>query len=158
MSTRSTTHFVGYGGRLEAIIYRHSDGYPEGHGADLPRFFADVEEQTGDTRFGDPSYLAAKLVVWLSREFASSYDAEKGEFVSHANERPLAFLSVGVCQEDPGDIEYRYVVDCEKFDSRGRPTVTCYKREGWGDVDDQASWVAVPVPALLDGPALGLQC
>ena len=28
MSTRATVHFR-YGGKTEAIVYRHSDGYPE---------------------------------------------------------------------------------------------------------------------------------
>jgi hypothetical protein len=125
MSTRSTTHFIGRKGeKPEAIVYRHADGYPEGHGKDLQRFFDDVEAQTKDTRFNDPSYLAAKLIVWLAREFAvtSSYDADGvWSRTNHANERPLDFISVGVVREDPGDIEYRYIVESN---DEGRPTVT----------------------------------
>jgi len=99
MSTRSTTHFTN-GHEVIAIIYRHSDGYPDGAGADLLRFI----EETGklsDSRHADPSYLSAKYVVFLAREFARGSN-------------PLDFCSVGVVSEDPGDIEYRYVVDCDK--------------------------------------------
>jgi hypothetical protein len=120
MSTRSTTWFVsGDTSRPEAKVYRHADGYPEGHGRDLQRFFGDVADQTRDTRFDDPSYLAAKLIVWLAREFATSYDG--GKRTSHADTRPLDFLSVGVVQDDPGDVEFVYVVDCATFDAAGVP-------------------------------------
>lgn len=145
MSTRSTTWFVDAGGRFAPVegrpladydvaarVYRHSDGYPEGHGKELHEFFAAIEAQTRDTRYGDPSYLAAKLVVYLAREFASDYDPERGEFVSHAETRPLDFLSVGVCQHDPGDIEYVYVIDCGT--RAERPRVTCYAVSGGWDV------------------------
>jgi len=127
MSTRSTTHFIA--GEYEAaIVYRHADGYPEGHGKDLQEFFEAVEADTKDTRFGDPSYLASKLVVWLARKFAVTYDAENGyEPVSHANERPLDFISVGVCLQDPTDIEFLYEVDCSQADEKGRPLVRCYE-------------------------------
>lgn len=136
MSTRCTTHFVS-GDHLAAKIYRHSDGYPEGHGKELQRFFDDVEAQTGDTRFGDPSHLAAKLVVWLAREFAQSYSVDTGEWTSHADTRPLDFLSVGVVQEDPGNIEFRYVIDCAERDANGRPRVRCYSL--WEDDSAEGS-------------------
>lgn len=142
MSTRSTTHFC-YGDETQAIIYRHPDGYPEGHGRDLQRFFADVEAQTADTRYTDPSYLAAKLVVWLAGEFAVNYvseaEAERQGIVKEWEEAPVAwgdtrampgqpldFLSVGVMKQDPGDIEYRYKVHCDRKDAAGRPEVECY--------------------------------
>lgn len=122
MSTRSTTHFA-YGfnpdgtPRTAAIVYRHSDGYPEGHGKDLvERFFAEVEAQTQDTRYSDPDYLAAKLVVWLAGEFAVDYDWSTNPYTVKPTGRPLDFLSVGVCLEDPSDIEYRYIVDCSYID------------------------------------------
>lgn len=99
-STRATVHFV-QDGQTRAIVYRHSDGYPEGLGADLNRFFDEVRAQTQDTRFTDPEYLAAKFVVWQAGQYA--YDPDK----------PLDFLSVGVVIRDPRDIEYRYVVFCD---------------------------------------------
>lgn len=142
MSTRSTTHFIGHKGETpEAIIYRHSDGYPEGHGRDLQAFFAAVEEQTQDTRFNDPSYLSAKLVVFLAREFATSPSLTTHEWTSHADTRPLDFISVGIVSKDPGDIEYRYVVNCGEHGEDGRPIVTCYGI-GWNAPD-----TVVPIPA-----------
>src|SRR5208282_3407867 len=108
MSTRATIHFT-YGDRTEAIVYRHGDGYPEGLGKDLQEFFSTVKAQTDDTRFGDSSYLAAKWVV---------YDADR---LRHLLHKPalLDFLSIGIVMEDPGDIEYRYTVDCGIHDEKG---------------------------------------
>ena len=126
MSTRATIHFL-YKGKKDpiAIIYRHSDGYPEGLGEDLKEFFKDVEEQTKDgingTRFNDPSYLAAKWVVWdadqHAREFNSSGEYEKSEM--------LNFLSVGIVNEDPSDIEFRYLVKCNTGHDSQEPEVIC---------------------------------
>lgn len=103
MSTRATVHFQ-YNGKTEAIVYRHTDGYPEGLGEDLKQFFADVETQCsngyGGTRFNDPTYLAAKFVVWQAMQYAEN------------KEKPLDFLSIGVMMEDPYDIAYRYLLEC----------------------------------------------
>lgn len=105
MSTRCTINF-GHGaphGEFQAPvakIYRHSDGYPNSeHGvlADLGRFH---EALPVDSRINDPSYLAAKFVVWQAGEFARGDD-------------PLEFLSVGVLTEDPGDLEYTYWITDE---------------------------------------------
>lgn len=113
MSTRCTIHFhARKGDDPIAIIYRHCDGYPDGEAgvpASLTRFFEVVREQTNDTRFTDPSYLAAKYVVWQAGEYAFHYNFTTGKKES-AN--PLDFLSLGVVQRDPGDIAYRYHVYC----------------------------------------------
>ena len=116
MSTRATVHFES-GGCTEAIVYRHSDGYPDGLGADLETFLTEIGENLKDTRFDDPSYLAAKWVV---------YDAMQGQpFAAkmYEQEHPLNFLGVGIVSEDPGDIEYRYIVRC----NGGRPRIECQK-------------------------------
>ena len=97
MSTRATVHFR-YGGKTEAIVYRHSDGYPEGLGKALEEFLTECE-MLKDSRFDDPSYLAAKWVV------ADSARNPRGD-------HRLAFLGVGIVLEDPGDIEYRYLLEC----------------------------------------------
>jgi len=98
MSTRATVHFQGYG-VTQAIVYRHSDGYPEGLGEDLNIFFTEVEKLK-DKRFNDPTYLAAKFVVWQAGQYTKP-------------DSPLDFLSIGVMTEDPGDIEYRYLLACK---------------------------------------------
>lgn len=101
MATRATIHFKYVDEeKSEAIVYRHWDGYPEGMGQDLYRFLEEVKNQCADTRFNDPPYLAAKYVVWQAGEYAKD------------KTKPLDFLSVGVVQEDPGDIEFRYTLHC----------------------------------------------
>ena len=112
MSTRCTINFA-YGENIVATIYRHHDGYPDSdYGVlnSLKKFFTDVELQTHDTRFTDPSYLAAKFVVWQANEYSKSG-------------KMLDFLSLGVCNKDPGDIDFRYVVNCEDLEEN-RPTIT----------------------------------
>lgn len=109
MSTRCNIHFT-YGDRVQANIYRHYDGYPEEVLPDLEKFFSEVEAQTSDTRFNDPSYLAAKFVVWQASQYSLS-------------EKPLAFLGIGVTQQDAEDGEYTYKVDCTRHDEKGHPIV-----------------------------------
>ena len=103
MSTRATIHFRSYG-ETEAIVYRHSDGYPAGLGKDLKLFFKDVKAQCegtmNGTRFNDPAYLAAKFVVWQADKYCKDIFGK------------LNFVGIGVCLEDPGDIQYRYILEC----------------------------------------------
>ena len=109
MSTRCNIHFAyGPDEPPKANIYRHSDGYPKGVLPDLDTFFAEVEAQTRDTRFNDPSYLAAKFVVWQAGQ-----NARGG--------KPLDFISLGITSEDASDGEYVYTVTCR---GPGRPTIT----------------------------------
>lgn len=122
MSTRCTTHFHDSGNdKACAIIFRHTDGYPAVAGADILKFFGAIEEQAShDTRFNDASMLAARYVVFLSREFTTTYKG-KGEWENYGNERPLDFLSVRVLDQDTLDTEFTYHVHCESGD---RPRVT----------------------------------
>lgn len=118
MSTRCNIHFTFRRKDEEVVvanIYRHSDGYPEKVLPDLDRFFAEVEKQTKDTRFGDPSYLAAKFVVWQAGEYAKAWHFDGEEI------QPLDFLSLGIMSRDAGDAEYIYTVSCN---GPGRPEVS----------------------------------
>lgn len=128
MSTRATIHFQ-YPKQKKpvAIVYRHGDGYPDGLGADLQAFFKEVRENVKDLRFDDPSYLAAKWIVWDAKQHAIHYDwsSKAGNEPKETPAHFLDFLSVGVVMTDPGDIEYRYHVICD-----GTPTVTCETAEG----------------------------
>jgi hypothetical protein len=121
MSTRCNIHF-NYSDEIIANIYRHSDGYPDGVLPDLQTFFKEVKEHCGsDTRFNDPSYLAAKYVVWEANENAileAKYSRSKTE------PKRLAFLGVGVTLHDAPDGEYVYKVNCDKHDANGFPVVT----------------------------------
>lgn len=122
MSTRCNIHFT-YAGRdeVEANVYRHSDGYPDGVLPDLEKFFEAVEAQTSDTRFNDPTYLAAKFVVWQAGEYArmGAYNYLTGKT---GEVKPLDFLSVGVMTRDAGDGEYIYTVECGPHPSRPKVT------------------------------------
>lgn len=131
MSTRCTTHFQ-ENGRTVAIIYRHWDGYPSSAGADLLRFI-DACAELSDARFSDPTYLAAKYVVFLA-----------GIFREKKAISDLDFLSVGIVQEDPEDIEYRYAVECgdrsagHMRNGKPAPVVRCERPNGVA--------VAIPEP------------
>lgn len=107
MSTRAVVHFR-EGGATIAMVYRHPDGYPEGLGQDLLDFLSEVQENVQDTRFGDPSYLAAKWVVRDAQRYAGKFTA--GERIQAHS---LDFLSVGIVMQEPGDIEFRYFVNCD---------------------------------------------
>jgi len=137
MSTRSTTHFY-YAGqdKPKAIVYRHPDGYPEGAGADLLKFI-DECKALHDPRFGDPSYLAAKYVVFLADIFNYAYSLGPEGYGKKRPASRLEFLSVGVVMEDPGDIEYRYVVTCDGLPHGSAPKIQCF-RVSCNDADD--SW------------------
>jgi hypothetical protein len=130
MSTRSTTHFMNsqWGKETEAIIYRHSDGYPKGHGKDLVKFLNECKK-LADSRLDDPAYLAAKLVVFLADMFNGTYTYTSGKPKRVRAKSKLDFLSVGVVMKDPGDIEYRYVIDCGKFEN-GLPLLRCFNTSG----------------------------
>lgn len=109
MSTRAVVNFYDTWDNkkfLTAKVYRHSDGYPEGLGADLNEFLKIIKEHLTDTRFDDASYLAAKWVV---------FDSQRGRVVRNKVSM-LNFLGVGLLMKDPGDIEYSYDVVCS---SRG---------------------------------------
>lgn len=110
MSTRSTTHFYDDREAFEnkeptAIIYRHHDGYPEGAGQDILKFIEEVKEQCAGTmygtRFNDAAYLSAKYLTFL---VLTGYGWDQTQ--------PLNFGGVGVLNDDPMDIEYRYNVIC----------------------------------------------
>lgn len=136
MSTRSTTHFIYKDEKdPQAIVYRHTDGYPSGAGMDILGFLEEVGKLR-DNRFGDPTYLAAKYVVFLANMFTRG-------------DSKLDFLSVGVCTSDPGDIAYRYVVDCGNVQPDGKPTVKCYQLEnrfGENGFNGPTEWKLVEVP------------
>ena len=79
-----------------------------------------------DSRFNSPAYLSAKYVVFLGEMFATKYIGGKYE---PAEDR-LDFLGVGVLMEDPGDIEYRYVVECNNLYNKVLPVIRCESPDG----------------------------
>ncbi len=102
-----------------ATVYRHCDGYPGGMDRDLERFFQDViKASPHDTRFGDPCFLAARFIAWQIMEYAQSSYGSKGVLTMAG---ALKVTGVGVLgngkDDEPGDIEYRWFVDCSTGDT-----------------------------------------
>lgn len=129
--------------RVGGRIYRHSDGYPDGLGADLMLFLKAVEEQTDDTRFDDDEYLAAKFVVWQALEYTlNEKDWRTGK---PAPKNALDFLGIGVGLRYHGDLEYIYRVDCNQHDARGWPKIEVaeyrYDKGPKGDAAPVDEWV-----------------
>jgi hypothetical protein len=143
MSTRANIHFVGIYGDTEHIasnIYRHSEGYPSGLGADLHKFLDEVAKLK-DTRFSDPEYLAAKFLVWQAGEYNTDYvkNETTGEWETVRCKSPLEFLSVSPCIKDHGDIEYIYKV-VSSHERGERPKVfMCESCDGktWVELTDE---------------------
>jgi hypothetical protein len=102
---------------VQAIVYRHSDGYPEGAGRDINQFLNECKKLK-DPRLDDASYLAAKYVVFLANMFNNS----------HASR--LDFIGVGIVDATFDDFAYSYTIDCGKLDAKGKPEVLCYDSEG----------------------------
>ena len=133
MSTRTNIHF-NHGKRIDANIYRHSDGYPgkvvngesEEYGvlADLLKFFRELKANVPDSRLNCAQYLAAKFLVWQAKVYAVNhgYNEDTGEFMTTPSHY-LDFLSVAPAMQDHGDIEYVYEIDCDKRDAEGFPAI-----------------------------------
>lgn len=115
MGSRAEVRFM-YGTSVEAAVYVHWDGYPEGIASLFDRFYAAVEAETNDHRYGDPSYLAAKFVVFVAREGSSS--GPQGN---------LNFLGVGIVQPGKSDFTYAYEVQTISG-GVNRPPVTLIER------------------------------
>jgi len=116
MSTRSQWSFREKGQQI-ALIYKHSDGYPDNyHGgfAVWQRFVDKVvkDAETGiyGNRFDDAEYLAARFVYFL--------------LVCENKETNLNFGGVGISKDLHGDIEYIYEIDC---DNSNAPVLRCKK-------------------------------
>jgi len=115
MSTSATVHFMDKNNVVEAIIYVHSDGYPEGLGDEIKLFLDEkVKYAPEELRFDDPSYLAAHFVCWKLKQFGEMYDEENWD---------LKMIGVAPVMKDPGDIEYRYIMKC--YSDTEKPTVVC---------------------------------
>ena len=115
MGSRAEVRFM-WGETVEAAIYIHWDGYPEGVFALFDRFYKAVEAETTDHRYNDPSYLAAKFVVFVAREGAS--DGPQGN---------LNFLGVGIVQPGKSDFTWAYEVQTVLGGTK-RPPVTLIER------------------------------
>ena len=110
--TNSNVYFCDNDGTVVANIYIHGDGMTLGE--TLNKFLLEVQKKVSDNRFNCPSYLAAKFIVWMAKKkkTGSNY---------------LDFLSIGVMQDDAGDIKYRYKVICNELEGRAIPKIITEK-------------------------------
>ena len=125
MGTRAMVNFFGRG-KVEAKLYLHWDGYPDGRGVDLMYFLRHLgntlTEGSSGPRFSHPEYLAAKYVVWSA---AGWWCGEKRDTSTKVNE--FDFLGVGVSMQDHGDIAYIYDVHYDiNPDKPGEIEVFCF--------------------------------
>jgi hypothetical protein len=91
---------------FEALIYRHSDGYPDTeHGVvkAIAPFLKWWKSQRG---IDDLEYLSARLLQWL----CNNYDGKGyGHFKEGDNEY-TGIYGHGICKDFHGDIEYFYKI------------------------------------------------
>lgn len=109
MSTRCHIQVKSQGKIYPCIIYKHSDGYPEGTLPFLEAFTKRFFDQRGD----DPEYFVAQYLRQLA--ITEQEDAIQSEFYKDMPEyHPKnSFLGYGVCplKNKHADIEYVYTAD-----------------------------------------------
>ncbi len=98
MGAKLVVTFVDERAKPVACIYDHwaADRHTEAQKC-LEGFFEAVKAQCADTRFDDPSYLAAKFVVWRASRYGAS---EQKRSDAPEDFRPLNFLSVGIVPDE----------------------------------------------------------
>ena len=125
MSTRAMIHVTDQWGTVK--LYHHYDGYPEGLGSWIFRFFRYCRDANDIHEFDLSNYpqfwtgemIAARLLVWLA---AHNHDGI-------GTTSPLAFDCPGVASEDHGDAEYTYTINCSKADEFGYPVVSVSSKQ-----------------------------
>ena len=102
--TRRNYDFANLSNRFdEPLIYRHSDGYPEGeHG--VIAFLKPFCETFINIRGFDDSYLAARLIQHMCNKYDSSCSQHWEDLDT------IQLLGHGIDNDIHGDIEYFYVV------------------------------------------------
>ncbi|MBA7561172.1 hypothetical protein ES695_16280 [Candidatus Atribacteria bacterium 1244-E10-H5-B2] len=122
------------------LVYRHSNGYPEGVIPDLKSFLKWLGR-----RIEDVEYTAANFIYWSKRNYEERiYNTEYGggKYKNGKNKKwsvPQDFNSVllmgfGICEKDDfhGDIQYFYNVITDLTVNRGmfskvKTEIKCFK-------------------------------
>lgn len=98
---------------FEALIYRHSDGYPGtacGVLADIVPFLKWWKKQRG---LLDSEYVAARLLQYLCNEYdkrTKKYEKKYPTSSIHGSKKYTGVLGHGICKDFHGDIEYLYKI------------------------------------------------
>ncbi len=91
--------------QFEALLYRHSDGYPSGVLPDIMPFLSFWAKERG---MSDTEYLGARLLQYLCNE----YDGYMSK-IEKGKKTFTGILGHGICKEFHGDIEYLYAIHPE---------------------------------------------
>ena len=145
MSTRSITILRDGNSNSEiAVLYRHHDGYPSGHGADIAKALGGKQVSHGireDSVINGAGDMAVQLIAWL-----------KQDSTVNAPYRPRAINSAGgLYLWPPGTRncgeEYTYTITCTSpgNDRTGGIAITCTgydARDSFdGDMDGFVKWI-----------------
>lgn len=91
----------------DVLVYKHSDGYPEGI---MPMLVKFLRKNGAIGRRTDTEYLSAWFLYFLIKEHVK----EMTPFAKKYNKDPEDFLGHGISDGFHGDIEYFYAVYPEK--------------------------------------------
>lgn len=98
---------------FEALLYRHSDGYPSGVLPDIMPFLSWWSKNRG---IDDTEYVSARLLQYLcnkhdeqSKELAKKYPMVSEEY----SDEFTGTLGYGICKQFHWDIEYFYAISPE---------------------------------------------
>lgn len=94
----------------EALIYRHSDGYPDGVLPDIIPFLKWWKSKRG---IDDLEYCAARLLQWLCNEYDNRSKVIEKQIGKTALSNDGDYTGIyghGICKGFHGDIEYYYAV------------------------------------------------
>ena len=95
----------------DALIYRHSDGYPDGVLPDIEPFLKKWAKGRG---LADTEYASARLLQYLCNEYDG--DMIRYERNMPEDKRFTGNLGHGICKDFHGDIEYFYRVHPDEIE------------------------------------------
>ena len=95
----------------EVLLYRHSDGYPDGVLPEMMPFLRWFKKGRGM----DVEYLGARLLQWLCNKY-DGYGIANNFSPEIYDAGMTGVLGYGICKELHGDIEFYYAVYPDKVD------------------------------------------
>lgn len=102
---------------FEALLYRHSDGYPDTESGvlhDIIPFLQDFQKNRG---LDDSEYVSARLMQHLTNIADQQLDdwyKERPEYQTTA--QTYKYTGFGICNSFHGDIEYYYAISPTHLD------------------------------------------
>jgi hypothetical protein len=96
--------------KFEALLYRHSDGYPSGM---LPEIIPFLKWWKSGRGLRDTEYVAARLLQWLCQEYdgaVTRIEKEIGRPAPYGNRDYTGTLGYGISRGFHGDIDWFYAV------------------------------------------------